>query len=116
MEKAKKIILFDLDGTLTDSAEGLLKSVRMVLDHYGIEVPENDPLHAFIGPPLRATFPAYGQLSNRNVEDALDGVRVDNDGEKKNAYDFALWKSAKEGEICWDSPWGKGRPGWHIEC
>ncbi|MBQ8322898.1 MAG: cysteine--tRNA ligase [Clostridia bacterium] len=63
-----------------------------------------------------ATFPGYGKLSNRNVEDALDGVRVDNDDEKKNAYDFALWKSAKEGEICWDSPWGKGRPGWHIEC
>ncbi len=63
-----------------------------------------------------ATFPAYGKLSNRNVEDALDGVRVDNDEDKKNAYDFALWKSAKEGEICWDSPWGKGRPGWHIEC
>jgi cysteinyl-tRNA synthetase len=50
------------------------------------------------------------------VDDALDGVRVDNDEEKKNAYDFALWKSAKEGEISWDSPWGKGRPGWHIEC
>ena len=63
-----------------------------------------------------ATFPAYGKLSNRNVDDALDGVRVDNDDEKKNAYDFALWKSAKAGEICWDSPWGKGRPGWHIEC
>ena len=63
-----------------------------------------------------ATFPAYGKLSNRNVDDALDGVRVDNDDEKKNAYDFALWKSAKPGEICWDSPWGKGRPGWHIEC
>ena len=63
-----------------------------------------------------ASFPGYGKLSNRNVEDALDGVRVDNDDEKKNAYDFALWKSAKEGEICWDSPWGKGRPGWHIEC
>ena len=62
------------------------------------------------------TFPGYGKLSNRNIEDALDGVRVDNDDEKKNAYDFALWKSAKEGEICWDSPWGKGRPGWHIEC
>ena len=62
------------------------------------------------------SFPAYGKLSNRNVEDALDGVRVDNDDEKKNAYDFALWKSAKEGEISWDSPWGKGRPGWHIEC
>ncbi len=63
-----------------------------------------------------ATFPAYGQLSNRNLEDAMDGVRVDNDDEKKNAYDFALWKSAKPGEIYWESPWGKGRPGWHIEC
>ena len=63
-----------------------------------------------------ASYPAYGQLSNRSVDDALDGVRVDNDDEKKNAYDFALWKSAKAGEIFWDSPWGKGRPGWHIEC
>ena len=63
-----------------------------------------------------ASFPAYGQLSNRSVDDALDGVRVDNDDEKKNAYDFALWKSAKAGEIYWESPWGQGRPGWHIEC
>ncbi len=62
------------------------------------------------------SFPAYGQLSNRNLEDAMDGVRVDNDDEKRNAYDFALWKSAKAGEIFWESPWGKGRPGWHIEC
>ena len=62
------------------------------------------------------SFPGYGKLSNRNIEDALDGVRVDNDDEKKNAYDFALWKSAKPGEIYWESPWGKGRPGWHIEC
>ncbi len=62
------------------------------------------------------TFPSYGQLSGRSLEDALDGVRVENDEAKKNAYDFALWKSAKEGEIAWDSPWGKGRPGWHIEC
>ena len=62
------------------------------------------------------SFPGYGKLSNRNIEDALDGVRVDNDDEKKNAYDFALWKSAKPGEIYWESPWGQGRPGWHIEC
>ena len=62
------------------------------------------------------SFPGYGKLSNRNLEDAFDGVRVDNDDEKKNAYDFALWKSAKPGEIYWESPWGKGRPGWHIEC
>lgn len=62
------------------------------------------------------TFPAYGQLSGRSKEDALDGVRVENDDCKKNPYDFALWKAAKEGEIYWESPWGKGRPGWHIEC
>lgn len=62
------------------------------------------------------SFPAYGALSGRSKEDMLDGVRVENDGSKKNPYDFALWKAAKEGEIQWDSPWGKGRPGWHIEC
>ena len=62
------------------------------------------------------SYPGYGKLSNRSIDDALDGVRIDNDEEKKNAYDFALWKSAKPGEICWTSPWGKGRPGWHIEC
>ena len=62
------------------------------------------------------SYPAYGKLSGRNIDDALDGVRVDNDEEKKNPYDFALWKSAKPGEIYWESPWGKGRPGWHIEC
>ncbi len=62
------------------------------------------------------SFPAYGQLSNRNLEDAMNGVRVDNDDLKKNPLDFALWKSAKEGEPSWHSPWGEGRPGWHIEC
>lgn len=62
------------------------------------------------------SYPAYGHLSNRSKDDMLDGVRVDNADEKKNPYDFALWKSAKEGEISWNSPWGKGRPGWHIEC
>ena len=62
------------------------------------------------------SFPSYGRLSHRNLEDALNGVRIDNDEEKKNPLDFALWKSAKEGEIYWESPWGKGRPGWHIEC
>jgi len=63
-----------------------------------------------------SSFKGYGCLSNRSVEDMLDGVRIENGEEKKNPADFALWKSAKEGEISWDSPWGKGRPGWHIEC
>ena len=62
------------------------------------------------------SFKRYGCLSNRSVEDMLDGVRVENGEEKRSPADFALWKAAKTGEICWDSPWGKGRPGWHIEC
>ena len=62
------------------------------------------------------SFPAYGRLSHRNTEDALNGVRIENDSDKKSPLDFALWKSAKEGEISWTSPWGEGRPGWHIEC
>ena len=61
------------------------------------------------------SFKGYGCLSNRTVEDMLDGVRVDNCEEKRNPADFALWKAAKEGEISWASPWGNGRPGWHIE-
>lgn len=63
-----------------------------------------------------SSFKGYGCLSNRSVEDMLDGVRVENGEEKRNPADFALWKAAKEGEISWHSPWGEGRPGWHIEC
>ena len=62
------------------------------------------------------SFPAYGKLSHRNLEDEINSVRIENDESKKNALDFALWKSAKPGEIFWNSPWGDGRPGWHIEC
>lgn len=62
------------------------------------------------------SFPSYGKLSHRNLEDAMNGVRVDNDEMKQNPLDFALWKSAKAGEPSWASPWGEGRPGWHIEC
>lgn len=62
------------------------------------------------------SFPSYGKLSKRNPDDMLNGVRKDIEEGKKDPLDFALWKSAKEGEIYWESPWGKGRPGWHIEC
>ncbi|KAL8244497.1 hypothetical protein R6Q59_010755 [Mikania micrantha] len=61
-------------------------------------------------------FPEYGRLSGRKLEDNRAGERVAVDSRKKNPADFALWKSAKEGEPCWESPWGAGRPGWHIEC
>lgn len=58
----------------------------------------------------------YGKLSGRRVEDMQAGARIDIDERKEHPMDFALWKSAKPGEPAWDSPWGKGRPGWHIEC
>lgn len=61
-------------------------------------------------------FKEYGKLSHRNVDDMLNGVRIELEEGKKDPIDFALWKSAKPGEIYWESPWGKGRPGWHIEC
>lgn len=61
-------------------------------------------------------FAAYGGLSGRSLEDMKAGARVDVDERKRHPMDFALWKSAKPGEPAWESPWGKGRPGWHIEC
>ncbi len=60
-------------------------------------------------------FPEYGKLSGQNLKDLLAGARVEVNENKKHPYDFALWKKAKPGEPSWDSPWGKGRPGWHIE-
>jgi len=61
-------------------------------------------------------FPAYGKLSGRKLDDALSGTRVESEAGKEDINDFALWKAAKPGEPFWESPWGKGRPGWHIEC
>ena len=61
-------------------------------------------------------FKDYGKLSKRNLEDMQAGARVDIDEKKENPLDFALWKASKPGEPFWESPWGKGRPGWHIEC
>jgi cysteinyl-tRNA synthetase len=62
------------------------------------------------------TFPSYGKLSGRKLAEAMSGTRVAADDRKDDTADFALWKSAKADEIAWDSPWGPGRPGWHIEC
>src|SRR5690606_16061825 len=62
------------------------------------------------------SFKDYGKLSKNKLEDLNAGQRVDVDKRKKNPLDFVLWKPAKPGEPYWDSPWGKGRPGWHIEC
>lgn len=63
-----------------------------------------------------ASFGEYGKLSKQSVDELLAGARIDVDERKQQPLDFALWKSAKPGEPAWESPWGQGRPGWHIEC
>ena len=63
-----------------------------------------------------AKFPGYGELSKLPLEELLVGARKEADPRKRDAADFALWKAAKPGELAWESPWGLGRPGWHIEC
>lgn len=61
-------------------------------------------------------FQGYGKLSNKNLEELMSGVRIEINPKKKDSLDFALWKSSQRDEPWWDSPWGKGRPGWHMEC
>jgi cysteinyl-tRNA synthetase len=61
-------------------------------------------------------FSSYGKLSGKNLDDLIEGARVEVNSAKKSPLDFALWKAAKPGEPFWESPWGNGRPGWHIEC
>ena len=61
-------------------------------------------------------FPHYGKLSGKNLDELESGARVDVDERKRDPLDFALWKASKPGEPSWPSPWGPGRPGWHIEC
>ena len=95
----------------TQNIDNIIEFVQTLIDKGHAYPTKNGDVYFDV-----VSYPAYGKLSGRNIEDALDGVRVDNDEEKKNPYDFALWKSAKPGEIYWESPWGKGRPGWHIEC
>ena len=62
------------------------------------------------------SFNGYGKLSHQSIDDLRSGARIEVGEKKEDPLDFALWKAAKEGEIYWESPWGKGRPGWHIEC
>ncbi|MBI3601940.1 MAG: cysteine--tRNA ligase [Candidatus Omnitrophica bacterium] len=61
-------------------------------------------------------FKDYGRLSGQSIDQMVEAVRIEKDSHKKDPLDFALWKSSKPGEPAWDSPWGKGRPGWHMEC
>lgn len=107
---------FDVDDpTLwlkaTENIGNIIKFIKTLIEKGHAYAADNGDVYFDV-----SSFKRYGCLSNRSVEDMLDGVRVENGEQKKNPADFALWKSAKPDEISWNSPWGKGRPGWHIEC
>lgn len=88
----------------------IIKTVQALIDNGLGYVVDGDVYYSV------EKFPRYGMLSGRELSDMMAGARVDVDERKHNPMDFALWKAAKPGEPAWDSPWGKGRPGWHIEC
>ncbi|KAE9452216.1 hypothetical protein C3L33_15914, partial [Rhododendron williamsianum] len=94
------------------------KDLRLVYEALAFNILDNGSAYNIDGDVYFSVdkFSDYGQLSGRKLEDNRAGERVAVDSRKKNPADFALWKSAKEGEPFWESPWGPGRPGWHIEC
>ncbi len=100
----------DIAPLATEHISDMLEMIESLIDKGIAYVVDGDVYYEV------AKFPAYGRLSHRDLADLQAGARVDVDSRKKAAPDFALWKSAKPGEPNWDSPWGKGRPGWHIEC
>ncbi|MDD6237297.1 MAG: cysteine--tRNA ligase, partial [Clostridiales bacterium] len=95
---------------VTENIDKIIDIVQTLVDK-GYAYPSNGDVY------FRATkFKEYGKLSHMPLEDLEAGARIDVSEQKENPMDFALWKNAKPGEPFWDSPWGKGRPGWHIEC
>ncbi len=100
----------DVEPRATEYIDEIIEIVKTLVDRgVGYEV-DGDVYFAV------EKFDGYGKLSKRNIEDMQAGARIDVDERKNSPLDFALWKSSKPGEPAWDSPWGKGRPGWHIEC
>jgi len=94
----------------TEHIEEMIKLIQKLIDR-GYAYAINGDVYFEV-----AKFNGYGKLSHRNREEMQAGARIEVDKRKRNPLDFALWKSAKPGEPCWESPWGRGRPGWHIEC
>lgn len=100
----------DVEPRATDHVPAMVALIERLLDRGLAYVVDGDVYFR-----VRA-FPGYGRLSHRNLDDLRAGARVEVDERKEDPLDFSLWKRAKPGEPVWESPWGPGRPGWHIEC
>jgi len=94
----------------TDHIQEMLDMISSLIERGKAYESEGDVFYSV------SSFDGYGQLSGKNIEDLQAGARVDVNEKKRDALDFVLWKKSKPDEPNWDSPWGAGRPGWHIEC
>ena len=100
----------DVEPKATEHISEMLKVIERLVENDHAYVVDGDVYFSV------SSFHDYGKLSKRNLEDMKAGARVEVDERKQDPLDFALWKASKPGEPAWDSPWGPGRPGWHIEC
>ena len=101
----------DIEPRATEFVPGMVRMIQTLIDKgLAYPAPNGDVYYSV------HDFAGYGKLSGKSLEDLRAGERVDVDPNKRDPLDFVLWKAAKPGEPAWDSPWGKGRPGWHIEC
>ena len=103
------MIVPDSEPRATDNIDSIISLIEELIENGNAYSGKSDIYFS------TDSFKEYGQLSNRNTEELIAGSRIDVDKEKKNPADFVLWKQVEEG-LAWDSPWGRGRPGWHIEC
>lgn len=101
----------DVHPTVTNSMDLIIDIVQKLVDTGHAYPTSNGDVYF-----RTASFPEYGKLSGQPIEELQAGARIEVGDEKESPLDFAVWKAAKPGEPYWDSPWGKGRPGWHIEC
>lgn len=110
-ERALGVLSPDIEPRATDAIDDIIKLVQTLIEKgYAYHALNGDVYYDV------SRFECYGELSGKRLEDLRAGSRVDIDEAKDDPLDFVLWKSAKDGEPSWPSPWGKGRPGWHIEC
>ena len=104
------IALPDIEPRATEHIAEMVAHIQKLVDR-GVAYPSAGDVYFAVD-----KFPEYGQLSGQPLDELMAGARVDPGEKKKNPLDFVLWKGAKPGEPSWESPWGPGRPGWHIEC
>ncbi|WP_137821987.1 cysteine--tRNA ligase [Pseudomonas sp. D(2018)] len=101
----------DMEPRATGHIAGMHEMIRALIDKGFAYAPGNGDVYYRVG-----KFVGYGKLSRKKIEDLRIGARIEVDEAKEDPLDFVLWKGAKPGEPSWESPWGPGRPGWHIEC